>query len=249
MRYFLELSFDGTAYHGWQIQNNALTVQEVLNNALTTLLRKNIEVVGAGRTDTGVHAIMMMAHFDCQNKIKMLKDFIYHLNSLLPRDITVKQIMEVKAESHARFDAVSREYIYKIVRDKDPFLVNKAWLFPHFLDLKLMNKASEVLKSFEDFSCFSKSGTQTKTNLCNVVVAKWYKENETIIFKIKADRFLRNMVRAIVGTMIEIGKNDLDMKGFKKIILSGDRSMAGLSVPAHGLYLSAIEYPNKIFKE
>jgi len=249
MRYFLELSYDGTTYHGWQIQKNAITVQEVLNKSLSTLLRNNIEVMGAGRTDTGVHATMMVAHFDVEKDINGYKDFLYQLNSLLPKDVSANKIMEVKPEGHARFDAIRREYLYKIALKKDPFLINRAWTHLYPIDLNLMNEACNVLKTFNDFSCFAKSGTQTKTNICKIEEAVWYEENGIIIFRIKADRFLRNMVRAIVGTLLEIGKGEMDIEGLKKVIASNDRSQAGTSVPAHGLYLSKIEYPTNIFKK
>ncbi len=248
MRYFIELKFDGSNYHGWQIQNNAISVQEVLNQKLSTILRENIEVTGAGRTDTGVHANQMMAHFDVSKAIDDSENLLYQLNSILPKDISLLTMRLVKDEAHARFDALSRQYIYRITSRKDPFENGKAWFFPHKLNLDKMNSAGELLKTFTDFSCFSKSGTQTKTNDCKITEALWHQQDNLMIFTITADRFLRNMVRAIVGTMTEIGQGKLDNDGLEKIILSGDRSKAGLSVPAHGLYLNKIEYPESIYK-
>lgn len=246
MRYFLDLSFDGSAYHGWQIQANAVTVQEIVNQSLSTLLRTPIEVVGAGRTDTGVHALQLYCHFDSILPIENTETFLYHLNALLPKDIAANSLKEVGLESHARFSAVSRTYIYRIVFNKDPFNLNRAWFYPYHLDIDQMNKACEILKTFNDFSCFSKSNTQTKTNICHIIDAKWQIKNEVLEFSITADRFLRNMVRAIVGTMIEIGRHQLDLAGLEKIIISANRSEAGTSVPAHGLYLQRVNYPEHI---
>jgi tRNA pseudouridine38-40 synthase len=248
MRYFLEFSYDGSAYHGWQIQVNAITVQEVIQKALSTLLRNDIEVIGAGRTDTGVHALHMFCHFDTPESIPDLSSFTYHLNALLPKDIAAKKIREVNEKAHARFDAISRKYVYRIIQQKEAFLVNRAWLYPYSLDLNAMNEASERLKTFSDFSCFSKSGTQTKTNICKVTEATWIMQGSEIVFNIRADRFLRNMVRAIVGTMIDVGRGDMDLAAFEQVIKSGKRSEAGISVPAHALYLAEVEYPSNTFK-
>lgn len=248
MRYFLELSFDGTAYHGWQVQKNARGVQEVLTGALSTLLRFPAELTGAGRTDTGVHAEQMYCHFDTEFPIKENSDLIYHLNALLPHDVAVNQLIPVNEKAHARYDAISRTYHYRMHIKKDVFKINKSWFYPHSLKFDLMNEACIRLMDFEDFGCFSKSRTQTKTNLCKVMESVWTISDGEIQFHIRADRFLRNMVRAIVGTMIEIGRGDMDLKSFEEVILSGKRSQAGISVPAHGLYLSAVEYPESIFK-
>lgn len=249
MRYFLELSYAGEAYHGWQIQPNAISVQELLNNALSTVLRKEIEVTGAGRTDTGVHAIQMFCHFDFDNAIEDQGKFLYNLNSILPKDIAVHILRLVTDNSNARFDAVSRTYVYKLISRKDPFMLNRAWYFPFTLNIDKMNEACKILVKHKNFSCFSKSGTQVKTDKCEISLAEWKENGEEIQFTITADRFLRNMVRAIVGTMIEIGKTEMDLSTFEEVLLSGDRSKAGTSVPAHGLYLSKITYPESIFKD
>ena len=243
-RYFLELAYCGTNFHGWQVQKNAHTVQEAVNNALTTILGEKIDVVGAGRTDTGVHAKQMFCHFDSPEKLENI-DIIYKLNSVTVNDIAFYKCIPVDSETHARFSAISRTYEYHIVLNKNPFMQNAAWRVFPMPDFKLMNKAAHKLFDYHDFSAFSKSNTQTKTNLCNIMQAKWEKVDEQHwVFKIKADRFLRNMVRAIVGTLVDIGQGKADIEDMDSIIRSKDRSNAGASVPAHGLYLTHIEYPH-----
>lgn len=243
-RYFLELAYDGANYHGWQVQPNAVTVQELIDKALTTLLRQPIETVGCGRTDTGVHAKEYFAHIDV--------DTIDHrpspidkrsLNSLLPHDIAVKQIIPVHCEAHARFDATLRSYEYHIHFEKDPFLNGYSWLLRDKPGLELMNSAAAIIMEYTDFSCFSKSNTQVKTNNCKIVKAEWMETEKGIVFHISADRFLRNMVRAIVGTLIEIGRGAMQPDDIRKVIESKNRSNAGTSVPACGLYLSKVKYP------
>lgn len=244
-RYFLELAFLGTNFHGWQVQLNAYTVQEAINNALSKLLRKEIHVVGAGRTDTAVHAKQMYCHFDFHEDIK-IKDLPYKLNCILGRDITCKRFFPVMEDCHARFSAISRTYEYHILLKDDPFKQDLAWK-PYFIpDFELMNGLEEILLKYKDFSAFSKSRTQTKTNNCKIYFARWEKvEDNHWVFSIKADRFLRNMARAIVGTMLEIGWGRLEQKAFEEIILSKDRQKAGFSVPAKGLYLVKVKYPDK----
>ncbi len=247
-RYFIEIMFDGTAYHGWQVQPNSSTVQEQINQAISTVLGEDINVVGAGRTDTGVHAKQMFAHFDSSISFDG-KDLIYKLNSFLKNDISVLRVFEVDDSAHSRFDAVLRKYEYLIHANKNPFLINKSWCFHRNLDVDLMNEASKLLLNYTDFTSFSKLHTQTKTNNCSVKMAVWEKVNDNLVFSIEADRFLRNMVRAIVGTLVAVGEKKISIKEFVKIIESKNRSKAGASVPAHGLYLLSIKYPKNICDE
>ena len=245
MRYFIELSYHGKAYHGWQNQPNAISVQEVIENAFSMLLGQSINLVGAGRTDTGVHALHMVAHFDWNDALK-IEDFIYKLNAFLPTDIVIHNVFKVNDESHARFDAISRTYIYRISTKKNAFTVDEAYYFKPALDLDKLNKGAAVLFHHKDFQCFSRSKSDVKTYNCDIKQAVWHAENDELIFTIKADRFLRNMVRAIVGTLIEVGLGKMSLKAFDEVINSKDRSRAGASVPAHGLYLVKVEYPKSI---
>ncbi|WP_256012924.1 tRNA pseudouridine(38-40) synthase TruA [Desertivirga xinjiangensis] len=246
-RYFLELAYKGTVYHGWQIQPNAVSVQEILEKALSTLFRQKIETVGCGRTDTGVHASQFFAHFDCVGpdvgRDSLEARYLTSLNALLPYDIAVKRIIRVNDDAHARFDATQRSYQYFIHHHKDPFKHNFSWLVKESLDVAEMTKAASYLLDYTDFSCFSKSNTQVFTNNCKIENAEWQKNEDGLIFVISADRFLRNMVRAIVGTLVEIGRHKLRAEAIHQIIQSKDRSNAGTSVPACGLYLTKIQYP------
>lgn len=246
MRYFVDLAYNGTNFHGWQIQPNAVTVQEKVNNALSLLLKQNINCMGAGRTDTGVHATKMIAHFDADIPFDR-DDLKFKLNSFLPKDIAIRDIKSVHPKAHARFDAIQRTYIYKISQSKDPFNQDKAYHFPLPLEVKIMNEASKILFEYNDFECFSRSHSDVKTFLCDIKYAEWTFSENTLEFKISANRFLRNMVRAIVGTMIDIGAKKISLDAFHQIIQSKDRSLAGASAPAHGLYLTDILYPNSIF--
>ncbi len=244
-RYFIELSYDGSNYHGWQTQPNAVAVQDVLDKALSTVFRQPIETVGCGRTDTGVHAKDFFAHFDCDDEsiVHGPWSMVRSINSVLPHDIAIKNIIPVDAEAHARFDATLRSYQYHIHFNKDPFKHGYSWLLRDVPDLTLMNEAARIIMEYTDFSCFSKSNTQTKTNNCKISRAEWVQEGDGIVFHISADRFLRNMVRAIVGTMIMVGKKDIEPEAVRAIIESKNRSNAGTSVPACGLYLTDIKYP------
>lgn len=241
-RYFIELSYKGTNYHGWQIQPNAISIQEDLNKALSTLLRENIETVGAGRTDAGVHARFFVAHFDSSNLNIDDNNIVHRLNKFLSNDIAIKKIFKVSDTSHTRFDALSRTYKYYICKNKNPFNKDFFYHFPFELDINKINQACKILFSYTDFSCFSKLHTDTKTNNCKIILADCIEKNDMIIFTISADRFLRNMVRAIVGTLIEVGQNKISISDFIKIIESKNRSNAGKSVPAKGLFLENIEY-------
>ncbi len=243
-RYFVQCSYKGTNFHGWQIQPNAVSVQEVFEKALTTILREKISVVGAGRTDTGVHASFFVFHFDVETATFEPEKLVYKLNSFLPPDVAVQKIEPVTGETHARFSALSRTYNYFISTEKNPFTTETAYFYHKPLDIETMNEAAKVLFGYEDFTSFSRLHTDVKTNNCKIYRAEWTRENNQLIFTIKADRFLRNMVRAIVGTLLEVGRGKLSVKEFRKIIESKDRGAAGASAPAHGLFLTGIEYPN-----
>ncbi|WP_342646323.1 tRNA pseudouridine(38-40) synthase TruA [Mucilaginibacter sp. CSA2-8R] len=262
-RYFLELAYDGTRYHGWQLQPNAITVQQKLNEALAILLRQPVETTGAGRTDTGVHARQLFVHIDVQvsqipqlpegvpgvdlqaeqDLVKKPKLRLEALNALLPHDIAVKRIVPVHTDAHARFDATLRSYEYHLHFLKDPFKQNYSWLIKGRLDVMAMNAAAAILLEYNDFSCFSKSNTQVFTNNCKISRAEWIDHGDSLVFHISADRFLRNMVRAIVGTCIMVGRHEIAPERIRQIIESKNRSNAGTSVPACGLYLTQVKYP------
>jgi tRNA pseudouridine38-40 synthase len=245
-RYFIQLAYKGTNYHGWQIQDNAPTIQAEINKALSILLNQTIETIGCGRTDTGVHASDYYAHFDCL-EIKDIPQLIYKLNKFLSQDIAVYKILKVKNDANARFDAIERTYNYYITKRKDPFLTESAYYYYGNLNVIEMNKASEILLTYKDFEAFSKSNTQVNNYICHIFYAKWTEKNEVLNFEITANRFLRNMVRAIVGTLLEVGKGTMNLEEFKQVIESKNRSNAGFSVPAHALFLSNIKYPQTIF--
>ena len=252
MRYFIQLSYDGTEYHGWQVQPNGVSVQEVLQKALSTLLRQPTEVTGAGRTDAGVHASMMVAHFDwpaahegegCEEMPLDCTQLTYKLNRLLPPDVAVQAVRPVGPEMHARFSATRRTYHYYIHTRKDPFLRGYSWQVNVPLDFALMNEAAQVLLEYSDFTSFSKTGTDVKTNICQLTEARWeqLKPGEWR-FAVSANRFLRNMVRAIVGTLVEVGRHRMTISQMRHAIEAKDRQRAGESVPGHALYLTNIEY-------
>lgn len=245
-RYFLQLSYRGTSYHGWQVQPNAVSVQEVIERALSTLLREDIRVVGAGRTDTGVHASFFVLHFDTSKGNIDAEPLVYKLNRFLPHDIAVQKLWKVKNDAHARFDAISRTYQYIISVKKNPFLTDLNYTYTGYLDVDKMNQAAKVLFEFDDFTSFSRLHTDVKTNICKIFQAEWRKKESKLVFEIKADRFLRNMVRAIVGTLLEVGKGKLTIAEFRNIIVAKDRGAAGASAPAQGLFLVNIEYPEEI---
>lgn len=252
MRYFIQLSYDGTGYHGWQVQPNGVSVQEVLQKALSTLLRQPTEVTGAGRTDAGVHASMMVAHFDWpaahegeggEEAPLDCTQLTYKLNRLLPPDVAVQAVRPVGPDMHARFSATRRTYHYYIHTRKDPFLRGYSWQVNVPLDFALMNEAAQVLLEYSDFTSFSKTGTDVKTNICQLTEARWeqLKPGEWR-FTVSANRFLRNMVRAIVGTLVEVGRHRMTISQMRHAIEAKDRQRAGESVPGHALYLTNIEY-------
>ena len=255
MRYFIFFGYDGTNYHGWQIQPNANSVQQELQHALSTLLRKNIEVVGAGRTDTGVHARHMAAHFDwpastdegatpANGKLPMsLDQLVYRLNRILPRDIAVYEVKEVDEEMHARFSATSRTYHYYIHTRKDPFERHYSLQMNYPLDFDKMNEAAEHFLHHDDYAAFCKAGGDNKTTICHVTTAKWVQTSPTTwYFEITANRFLRNMVRAVVGTLIDVGRGKITMEQFLDILNNGTRSDAGESMPGNALFLEDVKY-------
>lgn len=241
-RYFITLSYDGTAYHGWQIQPNGMSVQEKLQQCLSTLVRQQVEVTGAGRTDAGVHARKMVAHFDLDGGIDCAR-LAWQLNRFLPRDIAVEKVVPVGGDMHARFSATSRTYYYYIHTRKDPFLAHYSCLVSYPLDFALMNQAAAFLLSVTDFKAFCKAGADVKTTLCKVSRAGWEQTGaHAWRFAITADRFLRNMVRAVVGTLIDVGRGKVTLEQFRKIVVEGTRSDAGESMPAHALFLEDITY-------
>ena len=244
MRYFIDISYDGSNYHGWQIQPNADTVQHQINLAFSTILNEEINVLGAGRTDTGVHAKKMIAHFDTNQTIDFVK-FKYRINGFLINDISLIDIYKVKEDAHARFSAISRTYEYRVSRTKNPFSVNSYFLLRD-LDFQSMKKACKFLHGSHDYTSFAKLHSENYTNNCEVYIANWKEDENFLIFTIKANRFLRNMVRAIVGTLIEIGEGKISFSDIETILMSKDRAKAGYSVPANGLSLIDIEYPKEI---
>lgn len=248
-RYFIRLAYDGTAYCGWQIQPNGITVQQTINVSLATILKQPVMVHGAGRTDAGVHAKEFFAHFDFDETLDSvnLDKLRYNLNGLLPPNISVYSIFQVQPYAHARFSAVSRKYEYIISRRKEPFLINRAWFFYQKLNIELMQKSTDILLEYHDFSCFTSSNTQTTSYTCNIMQASWEEHDNILIFSITANRFLHNMVRAIVGTLVETGRGKLSPEMMRKIIESGDRRLAGITAPAKGLYLVSVTYPSDIF--
>lgn len=242
MRYFITFSYDGTAYHGWQIQPHSVTVQEELQKALSTLMRKPMEVVGAGRTDTGVHARKMIAHFDHDEELDC-SQLVYKLNKLLPRDIAVQHVEPVADDMHARFSAKSRTYHYYVHLDKNPFLRSYSWQVYGNPDFELMNRAARVLMEYKDFTSFSKVNTDTKTNDCTITEARWDRVGEDQWrFTVTANRFLRNMVRAIVGTLMEVGRGRMTIEQLRSVIEAKDRCRAGDSVPGNALFLVEVLY-------
>ena len=246
-RYFIYLAYNGANYCGWQNQPNAISVQQKIEEALSVLLRKPLSITGAGRTDAGVHARLMIAHFNWEDETIDLPYLTEKLNCLLPPDIAIKKIRQVSAEAHARFDALSRTYKYYVCQEKDPFAYPFYYRIASPLNFEKMNEAAAILQEYTDFTSFSKSHTDVKTNHCKILQAEWKREEIYWVFTIQADRFLRNMVRAIVGTLLEVGREKLSLDGFRQIIESKNRGNAGMSVPGKALFLVDIEYPSSTF--
>lgn len=251
-RYFITLSYDGAAYCGWQRQPDAPTVQQALEKALSTLLRCSVEVVGAGRTDTGVNASKYVAHFDVEEPVEDCQQLVYKLNLVLPQDVAVQKVERVKDDAHARFDAVEREYTYYISQRKNPFRRYSAWQYYVPLDFNAMNLAAKVLLEWNDFTTFAKLNSNNKTNICRVVRAEWRRSDDDPdlwIFTIRADRFLRNMIRAIVGTLVDVGRGRYSVEDFERIVHSCDLSQSSAGAPAQGLFLSDVQYGEGIYLE
>jgi len=246
LRYFIEIAYNGKAYFGWQRQPNQITVQQVVEETLSVLFREKIKLTAAGRTDTGVHAKQLFAHFDSE-EFENRNELVFRINSFLPKDISVKSILEVSDAAHARFDAMKREYEYQIVLGKDPFSYDFAYQLYIHPDVDLMNRAAQILLHHNDFQCFSRSKTDVKTYNCKIEKAHWELRDDLLVFTIVADRFLRNMVRAIVGTLLDVGFGKTTLDGFEDILNSKNRRKAGASAPAHGLYLKRVVYPERIF--
>lgn len=242
MRYFIHLAYDGTRFHGWQIQPNGISVEGEIERCLSVILRQPVDIIGAGRTDAGVHARHMAAHFDIPEAIDCAQ-LTYRLNRMLPPDISIYRIEQVADDLHARFSATSRAYHYYIYTRKDPFHRHYAWYCHYDLDFKRMNEAAAVLMEYKDFACFCKSHTDVKTTLCDVMEARWIEQHDgTWYFRIKANRFLRNMVRAVVGTLVEVGRGRMDIQGFRNVIEGKLRTQAGESMPGNALFLEKVEY-------
>ena len=242
-RYFMHLAYNGAKYCGWQIQPDAPSVQGEIERCLSLKLGQEVSITGCGRTDTGVHARNYYAHFDLEKPIGDCNELVRRLNVFLPNDIAIRRIWEVGAEAHARFDATSRTYHYYICQRKSPFHLDDAYNYNGPLDVEAMQKAADMLFEFTDFTSFSKLHTQVKTNKCKIQEAKWFVDNDLLVFRITADRFLRNMVRAIVGTLLEVGKGRMSLDEFRQTIEKKDRCAAGESVPAQALFLEEVEYP------
>jgi tRNA pseudouridine38-40 synthase len=247
-RYFIFISYKGTSYHGWQIQPNSVTVQQILEESLSVVLNEKISTIGAGRTDTGVHATFFCAHFESNSPdLTESWNLVFRLNQYLPSDISVRSIRKVVPDANARYSAVSRTYKYYISKVKDPFFDNSSWYLHGKIDISAMKEACKMLYNYSDFTSFSRLHSGTKSNICKIYNAGWQESDNRLIFNIKADRFIRNMVRAIVGTMVDIGFGKMDLREFEEIIISKDRCEAGKSAPAKGLFLVDIEYPEEIF--
>jgi tRNA pseudouridine38-40 synthase len=246
MRYFFEISYNGSNYHGWQNQANATGVQQIVEDALSKLMRSKIEIVGSGRTDSGVHCRQQFFHADVEKEIST-KDLMHRLNAFLPKDIAIHSIQKVKDDAHARYDARERSYEYHITTKKNPLLTGYSHYFFKPLDVELMNKAAKLLLGEHDFTSFSKVNTDVNHFICTIKKAKWTKKDGLLIFEITANRFLRGMVRAIVGTLLDVGTKKISVHDFKEIIKGKDRKKAGMNVPAEGLFLTKVIYKKSIF--
>ena len=247
MRYFLDISYKGTAYHGWQIQPNGNTVQAEIENALSTILNQKISIVGSGRTDTGVHASQQIAHFDCQEKI-VPSDLVYKLNSFLPKDISIQNIRLVTDQAHARFDATKRTYHYHINQQKNPFEQETSYYYNHPIDRELILLGCKKIQNWENFECFSKVHTEVNNFNCQIFAIDWIEEKTNHLFIVQANRFLRGMVRAMVGTLLDVGQEKITIDDLTEILASNDRTKAGRAAPAQGLFLKKIEYPENIYE-
>lgn len=246
-RYFIEVSYKGTRYSGFQIQKNANTIQAEVEKALEIYFKQSFSLTGSSRTDAGVHALQNYFHFDVSSLLNINQRYVYNLNAILPDDIVVHRIFEVANEAHCRFDACSREYTYYIYRKKNPFLEDRAFFYPYKLDLDKLQQAADLIKNTKDFTSFSKRNTQVNDFLCEILESRWIEENETLVYQVKANRFLRGMVKGLVGTMLKVGRNKIDLQEFSRIIKSKDCSKADFSVDSKGLFLVAVDYCGKVY--
>jgi len=239
-RYFLEVSYKGTNYSGFQAQKNANSIQEEVEKAFLILQKEKVLLTGSSRTDAGVHALQNFFHFDFEGLIN--PQFVYKINAILPGDIVVKRSFPVSSDAHCRFDAISREYKYFIYRQKDPFLRDRAFYFPYKLDMEKLQKAAEILKEYHDFTSFSKRNTQVKTFVCQLHTSEWLLENECLVYHVKGNRFLRGMVRALTATMLKVGRGTISLQEYTRVIEAKDCTQASFAVPAHGLFLTSVDY-------
>lgn len=244
-RYFLELAYKGSAYSGFQIQDTGITIQSAVTDALNTVFRTGFLLTGSSRTDAGVHARQNYFHFDTELEIS--DRHIYSLNAVLPKDIAIRRIRKVRPDAHARFDAVSRTYQYTIYRFKDPFLIETGWLYPFSIDINALHEAAAILLEYTDFTSFSKRNTQVKTFNCNLQQSYWTERDNLLVYEVKSNRFLRGMIRGLVATMLKLGRGSITVAEFRAILEAKDCSKADFSAPAHGLCLTAVEYPGQLF--
>jgi tRNA pseudouridine38-40 synthase len=244
-RYFLEVSYKGANYAGFQVQENAVTVQWEVEKVLRVYFRENVPLTGSSRTDTGVHALQNYFHFD--SPVDIPQKVVYNLNAMLPADIAINRLVAVKEGAHARFDAIAREYEYFIYKAKAPFLADRAYFFPYTLDLPLMQEAARLVLANRDFTSFAKRNSQVNNHNCTIIYSEWVERGECLVYRVKANRFLRGMVRGLVGTMLQVGRGKLGLEGFRQVIEARDCSKADFSVPGHGLFLVKVEYPEGYF--
>ncbi len=244
-RYFLELAYKGTQYSGFQVQQNAVTIQSEVEKALGIYFNQVFSLTGSSRTDAGVHALQNYFHFDTDIAIQSRQ--LYNINAILPKDITVKNIHAVSTDAHCRFDAISREYRYFIYKEKDPFLQDRAWFYPYTIDMHLLNEAAQLVMGSHDFTSFSKRNTQVTNHICNVQKSEWLVQGDCLVFNVKANRFLRGMVKGLVGTMLRVGRGIITVNEFNQIIQAKDCTKADFTTPAQGLFLTAVTYPNAVF--
>lgn len=245
MRYFLEVSYRGTNYSGFQSQRNANTIQAEVEKAFKILLKEEIQLTGSSRTDAGVHALQNYFHFDTNGELS--SQLLYNLNAILPGDVAAKSLRKVKNDAHCRFDAITREYKYHVYQKKNPFLADEAYYYPYTLDLELMQKAATIIKEYSDFTSFSKRNTQVKSFSCDIQKSHWTIEGECFVYEVKANRFLRGMVRALVATMLKVGRNKTNFDNFRTIIESKDCTLADFSAPPNGLFLVQVAFSSNYF--
>lgn len=247
MRYFIEVAYKGTNYSGFQKQENSNSIQSEVEKALSVYYRKNFDLTGASRTDTGVHAVQNYFHFDVDDQLNNTDKHIHHVNAILPPDIVIKRIVEVKENAHCRFDALSRQYRYNIYSRKDPFQADRAYYFPYRVDDQTLSKAAALLATYNDFGTFSKRNSQVNNFLCRLDQSEWVRKDGMLVYTVRGNRFLRGMVRGLVGTMLKVGTGKITVEEFKSIVENGDASRADFSVPGHGLFLMSVIYPSELF--